>query len=115
MEDFVAMKIEELCSKSGITRYQLSIRTGISQSALSDIVKKKNVPTLITVERICTAFGITLAQFFSQEDAIPDLSKEQKNLLKLWNGLSQEEREIVITFIESIQNKHACGRKENSK
>ena len=41
MEDYIAMKIEELCSKSGITRYQLSLRSGISQSALSDIVKKK--------------------------------------------------------------------------
>ena len=78
MEDYIAMKIEELCSKSGITRYQLSLRSGISQSALSDIVKKKNVPTLITVERICTAFGITIAQFFAQEEAIPDLSEEQK-------------------------------------
>lgn len=105
MEDYIAMKIEELCSKSGITRYQLSLRSGISQSALSDIVKKKNVPTLITVERICTAFGITLAQFFAQEEAIPDLSEEQKKLLQLWHGLTLEEKKIVTTFIESIQNK----------
>lgn len=105
MEDYIAMKIEELCSKSGITRYQLSLRSGISQSALSDIVKKKNVPTLISVERICTAFGITLAQFFAQEEAIPDLSEEQKKLLQLWHGLTLEEKKIVTTFIESIQNK----------
>lgn len=105
MEDYIAMKIEELCSKSGITRYQLSLRSGISQSALSDIVKKKNVPTLITVERICTAFGITIAQFFAQEEAIPDLSEEQKKLLQLWHGLTLEEKKIVTTFIESIQNK----------
>lgn len=105
MEDYIAMKIEELCSKSGITRYQLSLRSGISQSALSDIVKKKNVPTLITVERICTAFEITLAQFFAQEEAIPDLSEEQKKLLQLWHGLTLEEKKIVTTFIESIQNK----------
>lgn len=105
MEDYIAMKIEELCSKSGITRYQLSLRSGISQSALSDIVKKKNVPTLITVERICTAFGITIAQFFAQEEAIPDLSEEQKKLLQLWHGLTLKEKKIVTTFIESIQNK----------
>lgn len=103
MEDYVPMRIEELCSKGGITRYQLSSRTGISQSALSDIVKKKNVPTLITIERICAAFGITIAQFFSQGEHLPDLSDEQKELLLLWNGLKPEEKEIVTTFIKSIR------------
>ena len=97
------MRIEELCSKGGITRYQLSSRTGISQSALSDIVKKKNVPTLVTIERICAAFGITIAQFFTQSDSIPNLSDEQKELLLLWDGLKLEEKEIVKTFMKSIR------------
>lgn len=103
IEDYVPMRIEELCSKGGITRYQLSSRTGISQSALSDIVRKKNVPSLITIERICAAFGITIAQFFTQGEHLPDLSDEQKELLLLWNGLKLEEKEIVTTFIKSIQ------------
>ena len=103
IEDYVPMRIEELCSKGGITRYQLSSRTGISQSALSDIVKKKNVPTLVTIERICEAFGITIAQFFTQGENIPDLSDEQKELLLLWNGLKLEEKEIVKTFMKSIK------------
>ncbi|MCM1117891.1 MAG: helix-turn-helix transcriptional regulator [bacterium] len=97
------MRIEELCSKGGITRYQLSSRTGISQSALSDIVRKKNVPSLITIERICAAFGITIAQFFTQGEHLPDLSDEQKELLLLWNGLKLEEKEIVTIFIKSIR------------
>lgn len=103
IEDYVPMRIEELCSKGGITRYQLSSRTGISQSALSDIVKKKNVPTLVTIERICAAFGITIAQFFTQGKSVPDLSDEQKELLLLWNGLKLEEKEIVKTFMKSIK------------
>ncbi len=103
VEDYVPMKLEELCSKNGITRYQLSIRTGISQSALSDIVKKKNVPTLITIERICAAFGITIAQFFTQGENIPNLSDEQNELLLLWDGLKLEEKEIVKTFMKSIR------------
>lgn len=97
------MRIEELCSNGGITRYQLSRRTGISQSALSDIVKKKNVPTLATIEKICAAFGITIAQFFIQGEHLPDLSGEQKELLLLWDGLKLEEKEIVKTFMKSIR------------
>ncbi len=103
IEDYVPMRIEELCSKGGITRYQLSSQTGISQSALSDIVKKKNVPTLVTIERICAAFGITIAQFFTQGESIPDLSDEQNELLLLWDDLKLEEKEIVKTFMKSIR------------
>ncbi len=103
IENYVPMRIEDLCSKSGITRYQLSNRTGISQSALSDIVKKKNIPTLVTIDRICAAFGITIAQFFTQGDSIPDLSDEQNELLLLWDGLKLEEKEIVKTFMKSIR------------
>ena len=103
VEDYIPMRIEELCSNGGITRYQLSRRTGISQSALSDIVKKKNVPTLVTIERICAAFGITIAQFFTKSDSIPNLSDEQKELLLLWDGLKLEEKEIVKTFMKSIR------------
>lgn len=97
------MRIEKLCAKGGISRYQLSNRMGISQSALSDIVKKKNVPTLVTIERICAAFGITIAQFFTQGESIPDLSNEQKELLLLWDDLKLEEKEIVKTFMKSIR------------
>ncbi len=103
VEDYIPMRIEELCSNGGITRYQLSRRTGISQSALSDIVKKKNVPTLATIEKICAAFGITIAQFFIQGEHLPDLSGEQKELLLLWDGLKLEEKEIVKTFMKSIR------------
>lgn len=102
IEDYVPLRIEELCSKGGITRYQLSSRTGISQSALSDIVKKKNVPTLVTIERICAAFGITIAQFFTQDESTPNLSDEQKELLLLWDGLKLEEKQIVKSFLKSI-------------
>ena len=52
VEKYVAGKVLELCEKNHMSRYQLSARTGISQSVLSDIINKKNLPTLITLEKI---------------------------------------------------------------
>lgn len=105
VEDYVPERIEELCRLGGISRYQLSSRTGISQSALSDIVKGKNMPTLSTIEKICEAFGMTIAQFFACDHRLPDLSKEQEELLCLWSELKLEERSIVKTFMKSMKNK----------
>lgn len=98
IEDFVPARIMELCSKGGISRYQLSLRTGISQSALSDIIKQKNVPTLSTLEKICDAFGITMAQFFTSDGSIPNLSEEQTELLRMWDSLKLEEKGFFNHF-----------------
>ncbi|MCB6580023.1 helix-turn-helix domain-containing protein [Blautia faecis] len=37
---------------------------GISQSSLGRIMAQENLPSLITLEKICTALGVTLSQFF---------------------------------------------------
>lgn len=102
IEDYVPARILELCLKGGISKYQLSIRTGISQSALSDIAKKKNVPTITTLEKICDAFGITMAQFFTPDDSFPDLSEEQVELLREWKELKLEEKRIIKILIKAL-------------
>lgn len=105
MENYVSAKITDLCSKSGISKYRLSQRTGISQSALSDITKMKKLPTLITLEKICDAFGITLAQFFTEDGNVLDLSEEQKRLLQTWSTLKPEEKNFINTCMESLKGK----------
>lgn len=105
LEEYVPERIQKLCRLAKISRYRLSSLTGISQSALSDIVNGKNMPTLSTIEKICNAFGVTISQFFADNDDLPDLSEEQKELLCLWSGLKLEEQAIVKTFMESIKSK----------
>lgn len=105
IEEYVPERIQELCRLGAVSRYRLSSLTGISQSALSDIVKGENMPTLSTIEKICTAFGITISQFFAGNGEWPDLSEDQKELLCLWKELRLEEQEIVKTFMESIRKK----------
>jgi transcriptional regulator with XRE-family HTH domain len=48
----------------------LPISAGIrlSQTTISNIFKRNNQPSLPTVNAICDACGITLAQFFTEND-----------------------------------------------
>ena len=43
----------------------------------------------------------TIAQFFSDDESRLDLTKEQKEILEIWDGLDEKEREIFMTFILS--------------
>ena len=104
VEDYVAQRINELCESRKITRYRLSQLTGISQTALGNIVNQESVPTLPTLERICDAFGITLAQFFTDNSSsLPDLTEEQIELLRRWDRLNMRDREVLMTFIRSLE------------
>lgn len=57
-------RIDELCKEHNISKYRLSQLTGISQSAFSKMARQQSTLSMETIQRICQAFGITMAQFF---------------------------------------------------
>ena len=93
------MRITELCEKRGYTKYRLSQLTEMSQTALGNILNKKSIPTVVTLERICDAFGITLAQFFAEDGGRLNLTEDQNEILEIWDNLESKEREILMTFL----------------
>lgn len=59
-------KIQALCDEQGISINKLATLAGVTQSTLNSIMKRESKsPTVLTVEKICTYFGITVAEFFS--------------------------------------------------
>ena len=70
-------RINELCEERGISKYRLSQLTGISQSAFSKMNRQQSSLTIENVKRICDALGISLAQFFSDDQNYPDLTEDQ--------------------------------------
>lgn len=105
VEDFIADRINELCSRRHMTRYRLSQVTGIEQSTLSNLMTRKSLPNIVTLSRICDGFGITLSQFFQEGNEILDLSKEQRHVLETWSDLSEEDRKYVSIYVQGLQRK----------
>ena len=64
VEKYIADKITSLCEKRDISKYRLSQLSGISQSSLGRIMAQENLPSLITLEKICIALGVTYRSFF---------------------------------------------------
>ena len=85
----------------GWTEYQLAERSGLPQSTISSWYRKNMVPTIPSLEKICTAFGITLSQLFA-EDAPVSLTAAQKKLLERWSRLSEEQQAVVFALIDKM-------------
>ena len=103
VEEYIPLRIKELCKKRGYTKYRLAQITGMTQTALGNILNQKSLPTIVNLERICDAFGITLAQFFTDNGSKLNLTQDQQEILDIWDDLESKEREILIGFIRSLK------------
>ena len=103
VEEHIPLRIKELCEKRGYTKYRLAQITGMTQTALGNILNQSSLPTIVNLERICDAFGITLAQFFTDDGSKLNLTQDQQEILDIWDDLESKEREILIGFIRSLK------------
>lgn len=95
-------KIRELMDEREWTEYKLSKMAGLSETTITNIFKRNNAPTFATLESICDAFGITLAQFFTEGSNPVVLSDEQRLLIAKWSRLNEKQRSILLELISNI-------------
>ncbi|MBQ3179895.1 MAG: helix-turn-helix transcriptional regulator [Firmicutes bacterium] len=101
MKDILAV-IAAYREERGWTEYQLAERSGLPQYTISSWYRKNMVPTVPSLEKICTAFGITLSQLFAEGDAPVSLTESQRRLLDSWSRLDAEKQAAVFALIEKM-------------
>ena len=93
-------KIEQLRFARGWSMYELAQEAGITQSTLTSMIKRGNPPKIETLECICEAFGITLAQFFVEDEQLEILSRNEKELISLFRNLPDVKRRALIDLLK---------------
>lgn len=84
----------------GWSEYQLAEKADLPQSTISSWYKKQMLPSLSSLEKICSAFDMTMAQFLMEDEELVPINDEQKQLLEHWSYLSKEQKEIVLKLIQ---------------
>ena len=97
----VNKRIEKLRFQRGWSMYELAQEAGITQSTLTSMIKRGNPPKLDTLECICDAFGITLAQFFMEDEQLEMLSQNEKELISLYRRLSDVKQRALIDLLKT--------------
>ena len=103
VEEYIPLRIAELCRKRGYTKYRLAQLTGITQTALGNMLNQKSMPTWLIWKKYVMLLKLQSHNFFSDDESRLDLTKEQKEILEIWDGLDEKEREIFMTFIRSLK------------
>ena len=97
----VLARMDSLMRKKGWTKYRLAKEAGLSTSTLNNLWLRNNSPSIATLEDICRALGITMAEFFTlPSEKAPALTLEQQALLARWDQLSQEQRTAFLLLMQ---------------
>lgn len=100
----ILARITALRKERGWSEYRLAKEAGLPQSTITNLYKRGNIPTISTLGAICSAFGISMAQFFSAEQNI-SLTKEQETLLAQFVLLSSGQKDKVMAYIRGLLQK----------
>lgn len=98
----IPQRIKELAKARGWSEYRLAKETKLAASTISNIYHRNTMPSVATIEIICTAFGITLSQFFSNDNMI-SLNEEQEELLDLWANIPIEQKTKLLELMRSMK------------
>jgi len=95
------VRLHQLLQERGWTEYRLSKECGLAQSTIGNIFRRNTVPSIATLETICTGFGITLSQFFAESDMI-ELSPELKALFDAWICLTPKQKQAALQMLQAM-------------
>ena len=95
-------KIKRLQKERGWNNSQLAKRAGMPPTTLQGLYKRNNLPTIPTLQALCSAFGITIAQFFADGNVPLDLTPEQAELFEQWNTMTDEQKETLFAFLKTL-------------
>ena len=87
------------------TEYRLSKECGLSESTLANIFRRNTTPSTNTLEVICAGFGITMSQFFAEDDMV-EMTPELKELFDNWVGLTTEQKDVVMRIVQVLNMKN---------
>ncbi|MBE5953886.1 MAG: helix-turn-helix transcriptional regulator [Lachnospiraceae bacterium] len=103
MKEFdVVNRIKELCESKEISFYKLSKISDIPQTTLTNMLNRGTVPSIFTLEKICTSLDISMSQFFDTTCGNNSLTEEQADLLDKYIKLPEHKQKLARAYIEGL-------------
>ena len=101
MKDILS-SITDYRVQRGWTEYQLTEHAGLPQSTISSWYRKQMIPTVPSLQKICTAFGITLSELFAEGGDLVSLTPAQRRLLQRWSRLGEEQQNALLALLDAF-------------
>ena len=95
----VLEKIDILRKDRGWSINYLAMESELTQSTLNNLYRRNTEPKISTLRSICNAFGISLSEFFKDEDE----DNEEDELIKKVKSLSDINKKALLQLLKNIK------------
>ena len=111
----ISEKIFELIKERGMTQKEFALRTGISQSSISDWKRKKTNPVSEKILIICETLNVTPYELLGGTDGegkrsnraeviLVDKESEEGKLIIEYMSLDQESRGRILGYMKALRD-----------
>ena len=104
----IAIKIKKIREAKGMTAKQVISAVDMGAAMYSRIENGKTEPSLSTLEKIAKALGVSLAEFFNDDNKLDDINSFDASLMekvKTIDALNDEEKKTVFSIVDAFAGK----------
>lgn len=97
-------RIDALRKERGWSINNLAMEAMLTQSTLNNLYSRHTEPKISTLRAICSAFGITLAEFFAETDSdeTKERKKMEKELAEKVSSLSDARLKALLALVRTL-------------
>jgi len=98
----VLERLRKLKRETGWSDYKIAKKAGLSAGTVSNLYKRNTIPNIFTLEAICKGFGITLSQFFA-DDELVEMKPDFKELANNYGRLTDENKKLILQLTKNLK------------
>jgi transcriptional regulator with XRE-family HTH domain len=98
----ILKRIKKLQKMRGWSNYRLAKESHVSEGSLNNLFRLGNLPTISTLEALCSGLGITMAQFFADSGEPIALTPDQSEMLTLWDTLTDVQKKAALELFRAF-------------
>ena len=95
-------RLKQIREANKLSIYRLSKDSKISPGHINDIEKGKNQPTIETLKKLLTPMGITLSEFFNEDEEVVILNDREKKLLSSFRTMPNEKASLYLRLGKAL-------------
>ena len=95
-------RITQLRLERKWSEYELAKYSNITQSTISTWYRENQLPTIKSLDKICSGCGITLSKFFAENGDAISITPKQREMLDNWSSLTEIQQELFLKLFKSI-------------
>lgn len=108
-KNFILTRIQQFLNERGWTIYRLAKEADLAYSSLNNIFVRNTVPSVITLEKICSGLQISLTQFFDEQTTVTELSDilndDEREVIAMYRNLNNNDKGLLKAFLMGLNKK----------